>query len=115
VRRLVCPTPSCRRTFREQVPGLLHRYQRWTVRLAKQIAAVIKELAGRAAARTLQVMAIPVTRFTALCMLLALPVPLTDVPRVLGVDDFSLHEGAPNATILTDAQTNQRIDVLPDR
>ncbi|OXR40370.1 hypothetical protein B7C42_07536 [Nocardia cerradoensis] len=28
VRRLVCPTPQCCRTFREQIPGLLERYQR---------------------------------------------------------------------------------------
>lgn len=41
--------------------GLLRRYQRWTVRLAMQIAAAIKELARHAATRTLQVLAIPVT------------------------------------------------------
>ncbi|MFI9561129.1 ISL3 family transposase [Nonomuraea endophytica] len=115
VRRLVCPTPGCRRTFREQIPGLLRRYQRRTVRLATQITAVIKELAGRAAARTLQVPAIPVTRFTALRMLLALPLPLAGTPRVLGVDDFSLRKGASYATILIDVETNQRIDVLPGR
>ena len=28
VRRLVCPTRGCRNTFREQVPGVLERYQR---------------------------------------------------------------------------------------
>jgi transposase len=38
VRRLVCPTRSCRRqTFREQIPGLLERHQRRTVRLVRQI------------------------------------------------------------------------------
>jgi transposase len=30
VRRLVCPTHGCRHTFREQVPGVLERYQRRT-------------------------------------------------------------------------------------
>ena len=30
VRRLVCPTYGCRRTFREQVPGVVERYQRRT-------------------------------------------------------------------------------------
>ncbi|MGY2093651.1 transposase family protein, partial [Nocardia gipuzkoensis] len=51
VRRLVCPTPQCCRTFREQVPGLLERYQRRTTRLTGQVRAIVKELAGRAAVR----------------------------------------------------------------
>ena len=37
VRRLVCPTPLCCRTFREQVPGLLERYQRRTARLTARM------------------------------------------------------------------------------
>ncbi len=44
VRRLVCPTRGCRHTFREQVPGVLERYQRRTTRLTKQVKAVAKEL-----------------------------------------------------------------------
>jgi transposase len=48
VRRLVCPTRGCRQTFREQVPGVLERYQRRTPRLAGQIGSVVKELRPRA-------------------------------------------------------------------
>jgi transposase len=51
VRRLMCSTLGCRKTFREQVPGVLQRYQRRTPRLASQIGAVVRELAGRAGAR----------------------------------------------------------------
>ena len=47
VRRLVCPTFGCRRTFREQVPGVLQRYQRRTVRLQALVGEVARELAGR--------------------------------------------------------------------
>ena len=47
VRPLVCPTRGCRHTFREQVPGVLERYQRRTTRLNSQVRAVVKELAGR--------------------------------------------------------------------
>ncbi len=44
VRRMACPVWSCsRRTFREQVPGLLERYQRRTNRLADQLGAVVRE------------------------------------------------------------------------
>ncbi len=41
VRRLVCPTRGCRHTFREQVPGVLERYQRRTARLTRQVKAVV--------------------------------------------------------------------------
>ena len=37
VRRMRCPVPGCPvQTFREQVPGVLDRYQRRTTRLAVQ-------------------------------------------------------------------------------
>ena len=45
VRRLVCPTRGCRHTFREQVPGVLDRYQRRTTRLTRQVEATRDNLA----------------------------------------------------------------------
>src|SRR6266478_5089272 len=54
VRRMRCPVPGCpRQTFREQVPGVLGRYQRRTTQLTGQVAAVARELAGQAGARLL--------------------------------------------------------------
>ncbi|MFI2477843.1 transposase family protein [Nocardia xishanensis] len=44
VRRLVCATVNCRSTFREQVPGVLERYQRRTARLTGQVRSVVREL-----------------------------------------------------------------------
>ena len=116
VRRLVCPVLGCpRQTFREQVPGLLGRYQRRTNRLASQLGAVVKELAGRAGSRLSRVLATAVSRSTALRMLMRLPLPPLRVPRVLGVDDFALKRRHRYATIIIDAETGERIDVLPDR
>jgi transposase len=44
VRRMRCPVLDCpRQTFREQVPGLLPRYQRRTTRLSGQVGAAVRE------------------------------------------------------------------------
>src|SRR5215468_378442 len=74
-RRMRCPVTGCGvQTFREQVPGVLDRYQRRTARL------------------------------TALA-----------VPRVLGIDDFALRRGLVYATVLIDAGTGRRVDVVQGR
>jgi transposase len=90
VRRLVCPTRGCCHTFREQVPGVLERYQRRTARLTRHVKAVVKELAGRAGARLLAILAVGVSRHTALRTLLRIPLSAGRTPRVIGVDDFAL-------------------------
>ena len=86
VRRLACSVLDCpRQTFREQVPGLLERLQRRTIRLTRQVSQVVKELCGRAAARLTQALAVPLSYATALRMLLRIPTPLMRIPRVIGV------------------------------
>jgi hypothetical protein len=86
-RRMRCRALDCKvQTFREQVSGVLERYQRRISRLTAQLSAVARELAGRAWARLLPALGITASRHTALRVLLKIPLPALAVPRVLGID-----------------------------
>jgi hypothetical protein len=116
VRRMRCPALDCTvQAFREQVSGVLERYQRRISRLTAQVSAVARELAGRASARLLPALGIGVSRHAAVRILLKVPLPALAVPRVLGIDDFALRRGLVYATILIDAETGRRVDVLEGR
>lgn len=114
-RRMRCSTVNCsRQTFHESLT-VAGRYQRRTARLATQVGRVVRELAGRAGARVLAGLGVPLSRHTALPALLRLPVPVRPVPTVIGVDDFALRKRQRYATVIIDAVTGERVDVLADR
>ncbi|WND32927.1 ISL3 family transposase [Streptomyces sp. BB1-1-1] len=72
-------------------------------------------LAGSAAARLPAVLHQTLSCATALNCLMRIALPDRPPPVVAGIDEFALLKGHRYATIIIDADSGQRVDVLPDR
>ncbi|NWJ46744.1 MAG: ISL3 family transposase [Chloroflexi bacterium] len=116
IRRFFCDNSGCpRRTFAEQVPILLERKARRTIRQYHLLENLAFALGGRPGVRQAAKEGVKVSRDTLLRIIRKTPIPLQPTPRILGVDDWSYKKGVEYGTILIDLEQHCPVDLLADR
>jgi transposase len=116
VRRFYCRNAACaRQTFAERLPELVAPRARRTGRLAEAQTRVGVALGGEASSRLLSRLAMPASAATVLRLIRRLPLPETEPPRAVGVDDWAMRKGRTYGTIVVDLERRCVVDLLPDR
>jgi transposase len=116
VRRFYCRNTACaRQTFAERLPELLAPRARRRGRLAEAQSRVGVVLGGEASSRLLSGLAMPASAATVLRLIRRLPLPETEPPRVVGVDDWAMRKGRTYGAIVADLERRRVVDLLADR
>jgi transposase len=113
-----CRNRKCeRKIFTERVPGVLVPHAQQTVRLGEIRMLVGRGLGGRPGQRLMSRLGMAASRHTLLRQVIraARGCALTDVIRVVGVDDWAWSKGQSFGTILVDLERGEVVDLLPTR
>lgn len=115
-RRFRCVNSSCSTvTFAERLPNLVALAAQRTVRLNAQLRDLALAFGGEAGARQSERSAMRASGDTLLRRAHSAVLHARPTPRVLGIDDFSFRKGQVFGTILTDGESHEVVDLLPDR
>jgi transposase len=116
VRRFFCSASGCpRRIFTEPLDGFAAKQARTTRRLAQTHLAIGSALGGEAGARLAGKIAVPTSADTLLRRVKQAGAQSSGTPKFVGIDDWAWCKGQRYGTILVDLETNDVIDLLPDR
>jgi transposase len=116
VRRFFCSGSGCpRRIFTEPLDGFAAKHARATRRLAQTHLAIGSALGGEAGARLAGKIAVPTSPDTLLRRVKQAGAQSSGTPRFVGIDDWAWSKGQRYGTIIVDLETNDVIDLLPDR
>ena len=116
MRKFYCANPECKRkTFAEQ-PGIeVFRYRRRTCRCERLVSNIGLNCSSGVACRSVRATGIPISRYTILRDIHRMR--MIEHPNVtqVGVDDWAFRKGLTYGSIIVNYDTNQVIDLLPDR
>lgn len=116
VRRLRCISKSCeRRVFAQYESNVTAPYGRKTSRLYDVQRCVGMALGGEAGARLVERLGMHTSADTLLRLIRTERGVGIPTPRILGIDDWAWRRGQQYGTILVDLETNDIVDLLPDR
>ena len=116
VRKFFCENSDCtRKIFTERFKEQLSAYSRRFERLNDLISSMGLELGGNVAHRIGKLCYVKISASTILRLVLKCPIPIVQLPKIIGVDDWAFKKRLKYGTIIVDLEKNEVIDLLPDR